>query len=143
QLAAAVIDVDLHQQRAAGRVDGVGGAHQRSYVGFLRMLGKGEIDLHATLQGLRVELGNVGIDAQRFQSLQMEELGSRALADELAGIDVARRDYAAKRRVDFLKRLQLAKAIEIGLGGFDRGGRGGGLGGQSVGVQLRDGVGLD
>ena len=36
QLAGAVIHVDFHQQRAARRVDGVGGAHQRSLVGLVR-----------------------------------------------------------------------------------------------------------
>ena len=72
------------------------------------MLGKGEIDLHAALQRLRVDLRHIGVDAQGLDGLHVEELGARALVDQLAGVDVARGDHAVERRIDLLEGLQFA-----------------------------------
>ena len=108
QLAGAVVHVDLHQQRAAGRIDGVGGADQRSLVDFAGVLGKGQVDLRAALHVLRVDLRQVGVDAQGLDGLHVEEFLARAGVDQLAGIDVAGGDHAVKGRVDLLEGLQFA-----------------------------------
>ena len=44
QFTGAVVDVDLHKEGAAGRVDGVGGADQRALVDFSGVLGEGQVD---------------------------------------------------------------------------------------------------
>ena len=123
QLAGAVVHIDLHQQSAAGGIDGVGGAHQRALIGLAGVLGKGEVDLHAALEGLRIELRHVGVNAQRLEGLHVEELRSGALpgalADELAGIDRARRHHAVEGRVNLLERLQFAQPLQVGLSGLD------------------------
>ena len=78
QLAGAVVHVDFDQQRAAGGIDGVGGAHQRALIDFSGVLGKGEVDLHAALHALRVDLRHVGVDAQGLDGLHVKELVARA-----------------------------------------------------------------
>ena len=77
-------------------------------VNFARVLGKGEVDFGAALHVLRVDLGQVGVDAQGLNGLHVEELLARAGVDQLAGVDVARGDDAVEGRVDLLKGLQFA-----------------------------------
>ena len=143
QLAGAVVHVDLDQQGAAGRIDGVGGADQRALVGLAGVLGEGEADLRAALHVCRVELRQVGVDAQGLNGLHVKEFLARAGVDQLAGVDVARGDDAVEGRIDLFKGLQFAQPLDIGLGGADLRGGGRGLVHEGIGVLAGDGVGLD
>ena len=75
------------------------------------MLGEGQVDLRAALDVRRVDLRQVGVDAQGLNGLQVKEFLARAGVDQLAGVDVARGDDAVEGRVDLLKGLQFAQAL--------------------------------
>ena len=107
------------------------------------MLGKGEINLHAPLERLRVNLRHIRIHAQGFDGLHVKQLGARTLVDQLAGVDRARRDHAVKRRIDLFKGLQFFQPLQVGLRRFDGRGRSRGLRVEGVGVDLRYRVGFD
>ena len=88
-------------------------------------------------------MGQVGVDAQGLNGLQVKELVGRTLIDQLAGIDIAGSDDAVEGRIDFFEGLEFLKALHVGLGGFD-GGRSGGRGGiEGFCVLAGNGVGLD
>ena len=110
QLAGAVVHVDLDQQGAAGRIDGVGGADQRALVDLAGVLGEGEADFGAAPYVRRVELGQVGVDAQGLNGLHVKEFLARAGVDQLAGIDVAGGDDAVEGRIDLFEGLQVRGA---------------------------------
>ena len=143
QLSAPVIHIDFHKQGTAGGVDGVGGANQRSLVGFAGVLGEGQADLRACFGGSGIDLRQVGVDAQGLDGLQVEEFLAGAGVDELAGVDGAGGNDPVERRIDLLKRLQFAQPLLIGLGGADSRGGGRGLVHKRVGVLMGDGVGFD
>ena len=108
------------------------------------MLGKGEVDLHAALHALRIDLRQIGVDAQGLNRLQVKELLASPGIDQLARIDGARGDHAVEGRIDLLEGLQLVKALHVGLRGADsRGCSCSGLVHEGIGVLLRNGVGLD
>ena len=95
------------------------------------------------LHVLRIDLRQVGVDAQRLDGLQVEEFLARARVDQLAGVDVARGDHAVERRIDLLEGLQFAQPLHIGLRGSDRRRGGRGLVDECVGVLARNGVRFD
>jgi hypothetical protein len=68
---------------------------------------------------LRIELGQVGVDAQGLNGLKVKELVRPTFGDQLAGIDIAGSDDAVKGRVDFFEGLEFLEALHVGLGGFD------------------------
>src|ERR1035438_52184 len=114
QFAGAVVHIDFDEQGTAGGVYGVRGADQGALVGLPGVLGESEVDLRSTLDGLRVELRQVGVDAQGLDGLEVEELLGRAGVDKLADVDGAGGDHAVKRRVDLLNGLQFAQALHVG-----------------------------
>ena len=70
----AVVHIDFNQQRAAGGVDGVGGADQRALESLAGYSGKVRSIFMPALDGLRVELRHVGVDAQGLERLHVKEL---------------------------------------------------------------------
>ncbi len=107
------------------------------------MLRKIEIDLFAALDAARVDLGNVGVDAQGLKRLHVEQFVGAALGDQLADVDGARGDHAVKGGVDLFKRLQFLEPLHVGLGGANGGGGRGSLVGEGIGILFGNRVGLD
>jgi len=71
--------------------------------------------------GTGIKLRNLYIDAHLANCLQTKQVATCAIAagvNQIADVHVARRDYAAEWRIDFLKRLSLLKAPHICSGSF-------------------------
>ena len=108
QLAVPVVHIDLNQQGAAGRIDGVGGADQGSLKRLARIFRKSQVELEPSLCGVHVELRHIGVDAKGLNGLHVKELSSGALIDQLAGIDITGGDHAIEGGIDLFERNQLA-----------------------------------
>src|SRR5580658_10728841 len=116
QKSVGVLEIDLHVEGARGSIDRDRVAHEGPGECPSRIFVESERDFLSGSDGVGINLGNRNIHAQSTDRGEVKHLFRRGIlsgVDEVSDVGVSLRNYAVKRRVHILVRLEVLQAVNI------------------------------